>query len=203
MDSSLSLVLMALEVINYMRDKVEPHLSLDERLAYLEEYKPRIKFTLTTLIPSNHFLVKTPRLDTATALDAIVTQAIFGREIMMKREWFRVMHGIHAMRLDDLPRKMAPAYRQIRKEFGLGRGATATPHQTIMASPVPTLTTSSSSSSSSTPVFTPTTSSIPINPAESLLDVLSQQAQEMAALEKSKKRGSRSSLTKQMNTTLG
>ncbi|KAJ3479139.1 hypothetical protein NLG97_g8397 [Lecanicillium saksenae] len=186
MDFPSSLVLMALETIDYLSDNVEPHLSLSERLVYLEEYKPRIKFTISTLTPSNHPLVRTPNLQTATVVDAIVTQAIFGREIMMQRAWFWAMHKIHGQRLDDLPRKMAPAYRQIRLEFGRG-GEDATPHQTIMttvadvASPVLTPTTTTTSSS---PMLTPTRSSTPVHPVEGLLDFLNQQAQEMNSLEK-------------------
>ncbi|KAM3506309.1 hypothetical protein MY11210_007611 [Beauveria gryllotalpidicola] len=184
--------LLALQVKDYLRENVEPHLTVDEHLTYLEDHKVRIKFAASTIYPGNHILVKSPKPETATVLDAIIGQAIFGRDTMMKRDWFRFIYSRHAARLDSLPKRMVHELRQMRNEFfGKERNfSSRTTMHTIaeIDSPLLTPTVSDTPSEipseipSNTPSDTPSDNSS--NFADDLLALLSKQNEETTELDK-------------------
>lgn len=180
MDVSSRLALLGLQIKDDLRDSLEFYLSPEEHQTYVREYKTRIEFSVTTLSPNNHVLARSPTPQTATVLDAMVTQTIFGRELMMNQDWFREIHSAHAERLDELSQKMPRAMEQMRNEIFFGSSSIfpeSTPTNSDSGSPIFTATTND------TPILTPMRSGTPTNAADDLLQMLKKHAKETADLD--------------------
>ncbi|OAA36564.1 hypothetical protein BBO_08146 [Beauveria brongniartii RCEF 3172] len=168
MSSSARFALLALQVKDYLRVHVEPHLTIIERLDYLQNYKPRIEFERSTLNPENRILIISPKIFGETVLDAILAQAIYGRDEMRKHCWFRLMYSSHAARLDSFPKEMIHELRQMQVEF-YGEGSPANIHTTI---------------EDNGRVWTPTMSVTGDNVLEDIFALLNKQKEETIALGK-------------------
>ncbi|XWX00174.1 hypothetical protein V2A60_008194 [Cordyceps javanica] len=114
-------------ILEYLEERVLPHLTEAEREEFENGYKEHVKFRVSS---ESCRLVTSFKEDEwpESALDAILAQALCGREQMMKYEWFACMYELHGDRLDMAPRERHPEFAKIEAAI-FGKTSRYEPHR--------------------------------------------------------------------------
>ncbi len=97
----------------HLQQNVLPHLTEEERRTFQKRYLKDTIFTLDCFDPFIHNLEGNFNAS-ASALVAILAQALFGRAELMKWQWFREAYKDHGGRLDAAPKEPPLEFEELR-----------------------------------------------------------------------------------------